>query len=66
MATNDQIFDHFLCVFPLLNNFSASDLGVAVTDREKYLLYKPGKKLDLKIAAGTPLKSWYSSGSRHD
>jgi hypothetical protein len=57
MATNEQIFDHFLHVFPLLNNFSASDLGVAVTDREKYLLYKPGQKLDLKISAGTPLKA---------
>lgn len=56
MATNDQILDHFLYVFPLLNNFSAGDLGVAVTDREKYLLYKPGKRLDLKIATGTPLK----------
>jgi hypothetical protein len=57
MATNDQIFDHFLHIFPLLNNFSSSDLGVAVTDRDKYLLYRPGKKLDLKIAAGTPLKA---------
>lgn len=57
MATNDQIFDHFLYVFPLLNNFSTSDLGVAITDREKYLLYKPGKRLDLKISAGTLLKS---------
>ncbi|MDF2500370.1 MAG: yfmS 9 [Anaerosporomusa subterranea] len=30
---------------------------MAVTDRDKYLLYRPGKKLDLKIAAGTPLKA---------
>lgn len=56
MKTNEQIFDHFLHVFPLLNNYAASDLGVAVTDREKYLLYKSGGTLDLKIAAGTGLK----------
>ena len=56
MATNDQILGHFLHVFPLLNHYSSSDLGVAVTDREKYLLYKAGRKLDLKITAGTPLK----------
>lgn len=53
----NEILEHFLYVFPLLNNYSTSDLGVAVTDREKYLLYKPGRKLDLKIAAGTPLKA---------
>jgi hypothetical protein len=57
MATNDQIFDHFLHVFPLLKKFSISDLGVAVTDRDKYLLYKPGQTLDLRISAGTPLKA---------
>lgn len=52
-----DILEHFLYVFPLLNNYSINDLGVAITDREKYLLYKPGRKLDLKIAAGTPLKA---------
>ena len=54
---SEVILSHFLHVFPLLNNYSASDVGVAVTDREKYLLYKPSRTLDLKIMAGAPLRS---------
>ena len=57
MAESDQlIIDCFLKVMPLLNGLFSGDIGVAVTDREKYLLYRPGKTLDLKIPAGTPLK----------
>lgn len=33
-----------------------SDVGVSVTDLEKYLLYQPGKSLDLKVKAGDPVK----------
>ncbi len=50
------VLEKFLHVMPLLGGMFSSDVGVAVTDREKYLLYKKGRTLDLKIAAGTMLK----------
>jgi len=51
----NPVLEHFLYVMPYLNNFLVGDFGVGVTDREKYLLYKPGEKLDLKVAPGTKL-----------
>lgn len=53
---NNPVLEMFLHVMPLLGGMFSSDIGVAVTDREKYLLYKRGRVLDLKISAGTPLK----------
>jgi len=50
------VFEHFLHVLPFLNDLSIKDIGVALTDREKYLLYKPGRELDLKVPPGTALK----------
>lgn len=50
------IFEHFLKVLPYLNDLLTSDVGVSLTDREKYLLYKPGKQLDLKVEPGSPVK----------
>ncbi|SDD86536.1 methyl-accepting chemotaxis protein [Sporomusa acidovorans] len=52
----EVILNHYMEVFPCLTELCRGDVGVAVTDREKYLLYKPGKQLDLNIPAGTPLK----------
>lgn len=51
-----EILEKYLHVLPTVGAMFSADIGVAVTDREKYLLYKPGRKLDLKIAAGTALK----------
>ena len=48
--------EKFIHVMPLLSGIFSTDIGVAVTDCEKYLLYKPGRTLDLKISPGTPLK----------
>jgi hypothetical protein len=50
------VLQHFLHVMPFLNELSINGVSVAVTDREKYLYYKPSQKLDLKITPGTPLK----------
>lgn len=50
------VLEKFLHVMPQISAMFSADIGVAVTDREKYLLYKPGCNLDLKITAGTPLK----------
>lgn len=56
IETEQAAIDCFLKVMPMLNGLFSGDIGVAVTDREKYLLYKPGQTLDLKIPSGTPLK----------
>ena len=55
--TNEEILQSYVRVFPCLTELCSGDVGVAVTDLDKYLLYKPGKSLDLKIPAGTPLKT---------
>lgn len=55
-AEDSQIFQHFLYVLPLLNDMLSADVGVSLTDREKFLLYKPGKTLDLKVPVNSPLK----------
>lgn len=52
----DPALEHYLYVMPFLNNLMMSDVGVSVTDLEKYLYYQPGKKLDLKVSPGTPVK----------
>lgn len=49
--------DFFLHVMPFLNELYTSDVGVSVTDREKYLLYKPGKTLDLKVPPNSPIRT---------
>ena len=51
-----DVLERFIHVMPLLSGIFSADIGVAVTDREKYLLYKPGRTLDLKISSGMPLK----------
>lgn len=53
---SSAVLEHFLFVMPYLNELSSADVGVAVSDREKYLLYKPGRRLDLKVTVGMPLK----------
>jgi len=53
----EAILASYVRVFPCLTELCSGDVGVAITDREKYLLYKPGRKLDLKIPSGTPLKT---------
>ena len=58
MSEEDQaVLEKFVHVMPHINDMLTSDIGVSVTDHEKYLLYKPGETLDLKIPAGTPLKA---------
>lgn len=52
-----SVIERFLYVAPYFADISAYDVGVAVTDREKYLFYRPAKKLDLKIVPGAPLKA---------
>jgi hypothetical protein len=53
---NDILIDAFLKAMPYLNSLLVNDVGVSITDREKYLLYIPGKQLDLKVQVGSPVK----------
>lgn len=54
--SGEELLTHFYHTWPYLNELFLSDIGVTLTDREKFLLAKPGRKLDLKITAGDPLK----------
>lgn len=41
---------------PLMKSLFVGDVGISITDREKFLFYAPGHKLDLKIPIGAALK----------
>lgn len=56
MSTNHPVLDSFLLTMPVVAKVFNDDIGVAVTDTEKYLFYQPSRTLDLKIPAGTMLK----------
>ena len=53
---SDILIEAFLKAMPYLNSLLVNDVGVSITDREKYLLYIPGKQLDLKVQVGSPVK----------
>ncbi len=50
------MLDYILKVSPMINQFTQADLGVAVCDCEKWLLYIPAETLDLKAKVGDPVK----------
>ncbi len=53
---SEAILVQYIQVLPIMQNLSSNDIGVAISDREKYIYYKAGKNLDLKIKPGDPLK----------
>lgn len=53
---NQEIIDHFLYVLPQIGDLFLSGVGISMADREKFLFYKPGTRLDLKIPPGRPVK----------
>lgn len=56
--TENALLDQFYNVLQHLDDMLVSDVGVTLTDREKFLLYKRGKNLkqDLKIQPGLAVK----------
>ncbi|MFZ5752913.1 MAG: methyl-accepting chemotaxis protein [Bacillota bacterium] len=52
-----DILQRYLEFVPLLNEMMPIDIGVGLFDREKCLLYVPGKKLDLGAKPGDPVKA---------
>lgn len=48
----DWRLHYLLSLAPYLRLLTAEDLGIAIADRDKFLIYLPGEKLDLKIKPG--------------
>lgn len=57
MQQNDaRILECFDYVLPFMNELLVDDVSVCMTDCEKVLMYRPGRKFDLKIQPGRPLE----------
>ncbi len=52
----NSILDCFMQALPYFNSLLTKEMGVSLTDREKFLLYKPAKNLDMKVSPGDPIK----------
>lgn len=50
------MLESFLKVLPQVQQLFVNDVSVMVSDKEKFLVYRPSKKQDLKIAPGTLVK----------
>ena len=53
---NYRALEEWVYLAPKIQELFIGDIGIAVTDKEKILFYKPGKSIDLKIPAGAPVK----------
>ncbi len=53
---NARILGCFDYVLPFMNELLVDDVSVCMTDCEKVLMYRPGRKFDLKIQPGLPLE----------
>lgn len=53
---DQEILEHFIYSMARLNGMQLSDVGVCICDREKVLMYKPAKTLDLKVTVGDSIK----------
>ncbi|MGI6587360.1 MAG: methyl-accepting chemotaxis protein [Peptococcia bacterium] len=49
------MLDYLVKVSPFINQFTQADMGVAVCDKEKWLVYTPAHSLDLKVKVGDPV-----------
>lgn len=54
--SSPDLLSAFSLVLPFLNELVTSDVGVSLTDTEKYVYYKPGNELNLNVTPGMPLK----------
>jgi len=57
MSEQDKvILDQFCSVLGQISDLFISGVGISMTDREQFLFYKAGNKMDLKIAPGLVVK----------
>jgi len=52
-----DILASFINAAPFISELVTVDIAIAVTDRDKYLSYYPGKELDHGVKAEQPLKA---------
>lgn len=52
---NYTMLDYLVKVAPFINQFTQADMGMAVCDKEKWLVYVPAHSLDLKVNEGDPV-----------
>lgn len=52
VSSENDILSSILSAYPIFLQSLPYNVGVTITDREKYLIYKPAENLDLKIPAG--------------
>jgi len=55
-SQGEQILNMLLQTLPIIQQALDPDAGVTLTDCEKFLLYKPGQRLDLKVPFNASLK----------
>jgi len=53
---SSEILEHYLYVLPHFNSLLTKDIGISLTDLEKFILYKPARNFDMKVSAGDPIK----------
>lgn len=49
------IIEQLIHFVPIIKQLNIGDIGISVTDTEKFVYYEPGQKLDLKVTVGTAL-----------
>lgn len=55
-TSDERILEVLLIALPVIQSALDPDAGVTLTDREKFLLYKAGQRLDLKVPHHAPVK----------
>lgn len=53
-AESKQFFDHVIKILPIIHSM-IPDVGIGITNREEWLAYFPGKKIDLGVKAGAKI-----------
>lgn len=57
IKTNEDILNAFKVVLPYIHKIAREDMATGLTDLKEYLDYKPGKHLQLDLAAGKPIEN---------
>ena len=55
LLTDEDILRAFQIVLPYIDKIVREDVVVGLTDREKYIGYAPGEKLDIDLSEGKPI-----------
>lgn len=49
------IVDKWVSIAPEIVNLFVGDVGISITDKEKFVFYRPGKNLNLNVPIGSPI-----------